>query len=83
VNIAHLHVRFARQASERNGQLGATITPHAAQASAINPDILRQRYPDHGRRGDVAKGGTAHVLFIRVERLVTNVMSSTTIGKYA
>jgi len=43
VNIAHLHVRFARQASERNGQLGATITPHAAQASAINLDILRQR----------------------------------------
>jgi hypothetical protein len=43
MNIAHLHVRFARQASERNGQLGATITPHAAQASAINLDIQRQR----------------------------------------
>ena len=26
VNIAHLHVRFARQASERDRQLGATIT---------------------------------------------------------
>jgi hypothetical protein len=26
LNIAHLHFRFARQASERDGQLGATIT---------------------------------------------------------
>jgi hypothetical protein len=26
VNIAHLHVRFARQAGERDGQLGATTT---------------------------------------------------------
>src|SRR6202022_857734 len=32
LNIAHLHFRFARQASERDSQLGATITSHAAQA---------------------------------------------------
>jgi hypothetical protein len=72
LNIAHLHFRFARQAGERDGQLGATITPHAGQAGAIDLDILRHRWPDHDRRGDVAKGGTAHVLFIRVERLVSN-----------
>jgi hypothetical protein len=82
LNIAHLHFRFARQAGERDSQLGATITPHAAKAGAIDPDILRQRWPDHAR-GDVAKGGTAHVLFIRVERLVSNEASSTIIGKYA
>jgi hypothetical protein len=32
--------------------------------------------------GGAAKGGTAHVLFIKVERLVSNGASST-IGKYA
>jgi hypothetical protein len=77
VNIAHLHVRFARQASERDSQLGATITPHAATAGAIDPDVLRHREPDHRRRVGVAKGSTAHVLFesarrwdltVRVER---------------
>jgi hypothetical protein len=72
---------LARQASERNGQLGATITPHAVQASAINLDILRQRWPGHDRRGDVAKAGTAHVLFVGVERRAANEMSATTIGK--
>jgi hypothetical protein len=82
LNIAHLHFRFARQVGERDSQLGATITPHAAEAGAIDPDILRQRWPDHAR-GDVAKGGTAHVLFIRVERLVSNEASSTMIGEYA
>jgi hypothetical protein len=65
LNIAHLHFRFARQASERDGQLGATITPHAATAGAIDLDIPRHREPDPSRRGDAAKGATAHVLFIR------------------
>ena len=65
-NIAHLHFRFARQAGERDSQLGATITSHAATAVAIDLDIPRHRWPGHDRRGDVAKGGTAHVLFIRV-----------------
>jgi len=67
VNIAHLHVRFARQASERDGQLGATTNPHAATAGAINLDVLRQREPDRSHRIGVGKGGTAHVLFVRVE----------------
>jgi hypothetical protein len=70
---------LARQAGERDGQLGATANPHAGQAGAINPDILRHRWPDHGRRDGVAKAGTAHVLFIRVERLVASEMSTTTI----
>jgi hypothetical protein len=35
--------RFARQAGERDDQLGATATPHAAKARAIDLDILRQR----------------------------------------
>jgi hypothetical protein len=43
LNIAHLHVRFARQASERDGQLVATITSHAARAGAIDLDVWRQR----------------------------------------
>lgn len=71
---------LARQASERDSQLGATIIPHAGQAGAIDPDILRHRWPGH-RQGGVAKGGTAHVLFIRVKRLVLNEMSQTIIGK--
>ena len=72
LNIAHLHFRFARQASERGSQLGATTIPHAARAGAIDLDVLRHRQPDHDRRGDVAKGGTAHVLFIKVEGFVAN-----------
>jgi hypothetical protein len=73
---------LARQASERDGQLSATITPHAGQAGAIDLDILRHRWPGH-RRGGAAKGGTAHVLFIRVERIVANELFPATIGKYA
>src|ERR1700682_4265290 len=47
--------------------------PHAAAAGAIDFDMLRQRWPGH-RRVDVAKGGTAHVLFVRIENLSrTNV----------
>jgi hypothetical protein NreA len=75
LNIAHLHFRFARQASERDSQLGATITSHAAQAGAIDLGMLRHRWPGHARRVDVAKGATAHVLFIRVERFVSNESS--------
>jgi hypothetical protein len=81
VNIARLHFRLARRAGERDGQLGATVTPRAAQAGAIELDILRQRWPGQDRRGDVAKAGTAHVLFIRVERLVSNARLAATIGK--
>jgi hypothetical protein len=47
LNIAHFHFRFARQASERDGQLGATDTPQAAKAVAIDFDALRHRVPDH------------------------------------
>jgi hypothetical protein len=74
---------LARQAGERDGQLGATVNPHAARAGAIGLDVLRQRWPGHDRRGDVAKGGTAHVLFIGVERIVANELFPATIGKYA
>ena len=42
-DIAHLLIRLARQASERDGQLGPTTTPHAAIAVAIDLDVLRQR----------------------------------------
>jgi len=72
--------RLARQAGERGSQLGATITSHAAKAGAIDPDIPRQRRPDHDRRGGVAKGGTAHVLFIRVERIVANDVLDSSAG---
>jgi hypothetical protein len=43
LNIAHLHFRFARQASERDSQLGANTIPYAAQAGAIDLDVLRHR----------------------------------------
>jgi hypothetical protein len=69
VNIAHLHVRLARQASERDGQLGATTNPHAAQAGATDLYVLRQRGSDQRHRTSVTIGSTAHVLFIGVERL--------------
>ena len=82
MNIAHLRVRFARQASERDSQLGATTNPHAATAVAIDLYVLRQREPDHHRIG-VAIGSTAHVLFIRVELPVPNGTFETVIGQYA
>src|ERR1700722_1840395 len=50
---------------------GRDPTPHAAKAGAIDLDVWRQRLPRY-RRGDVAKGGTAHGLFIRVERVALN-----------
>jgi hypothetical protein len=43
LNIAHLHVRFARQASERDRSARRDRHPHAAQAGAIDLDILRHR----------------------------------------
>jgi hypothetical protein len=74
--------RLARQAGERDGQLGATITPHAATAVAIDFDVLRQRGSDRRHRTGDAIGGTAHWLFVGVEWLVSNARSAT-IGKYA
>jgi hypothetical protein len=71
LNIAHLHFRFARQAGERDSLLGATITPHAAKARAIDLDILRLHEPDTCRTG-AAKGGTAHVLFRECSSLELN-----------
>jgi hypothetical protein len=71
VNIAHLHIRLARQASEQDDQLGATITPHAVKAGAINLDVLRHREPDRCRTG-VAKAGSAHVLFRECSSLGLN-----------
>src|SRR5438552_8652488 len=48
--------------------LGATITPDAAKACAVDFDILRQRGSGcRDRLGD-AIGSTAHGLFVGVER---------------
>jgi hypothetical protein len=62
VNIAHLHVRFARQAGERDSQLGATVTLTRRKPVRLIFDVLRHRQPDTCRTV-AAKGGTAHVLF--------------------
>src|ERR1700722_11995137 len=62
VNIAHLHVRFARLASERDGRLGATVTLTRRKPAQLIFDVLRHRQPDTCRTV-AAKGGTAHVLF--------------------
>jgi hypothetical protein len=62
VNIAHLHVRFARQASERDGQLGATVTLTRREPARLIFDVLRHRESDTCRTV-AAKGGTAHLLF--------------------
>lgn len=67
----------------KGDRLSPITNPHAAKASATNLDVLRHREPDSCHRIGVAKGGTAHVLFIRVERLVSNEAFSTIIGKYA
>ena len=63
VNIAHVHVRFARQDGERDSQLGATVTLTRRTPARLIFDVLRHREPDHRRRAGGAKGGTAHVLF--------------------
>jgi hypothetical protein len=44
--------------------------------------MLRHRWSGHDRV-HAAKGGTAHVLFIRVEKFVSNETSSTMVGEYA
>ena len=62
VNIAHLHVRFARQAGERDSQLGATVTLTRRKPARLIFDVLRHRQSDTCRTV-AAKGGTAHVLF--------------------
>jgi len=71
VNIAHVHVRFARLASERDGQLGTTVTLTRREPARLIFDVLRHRESDTCRTV-AAKGGTAHLLFgiaiVRVER---------------
>jgi hypothetical protein len=62
VNIAHLHIRFARQAGERDGQLGATVTLTRRKPARLIFDVLRHRESDTCRIV-AAIGGTAHVLF--------------------
>jgi hypothetical protein len=62
VNIALVHVRFARQDGERDGQLGATVTLTRRTPARLIFDVLRHRQPDTCRTV-VAIGGTAHVLF--------------------
>jgi hypothetical protein len=61
--------------------------PHAAKsrlkARAIDFDVLRQRGSDRRDRIGDAIGSTAHVLFVGVERPVSNAMSATMVGHYA
>lgn len=75
MNIAHLHVRLARQAGERDGQLGATITLTQARPARLISVFCGIAGPVN--RGDVAKAGTAHGLFIEVERRAADAMPAT------
>jgi hypothetical protein len=91
VNIAHVHIRFARLASERDGQLGTTVTLTRREPARLIFDVLRHRESDTCRTV-AAKGGTAHLLFgiaiviglnVRVERLAGNDRFQAMAARYA
>jgi hypothetical protein len=80
LNIAHLHFRFSRRAGERDSQPGATITPRAAKAVAIDPDILRHRRPEPDRRVTVPKLVLPMCSSLGLKG-VSNEMSASSVGK--
>jgi hypothetical protein len=59
---------FGAAGGERDGQLGATINPHAGSADAIDLDVLWQRCSGQRSRIGVTDKGTTHLLR-RVARL--------------
>jgi hypothetical protein len=65
---------------ERDGQPGATITPRAAKAVAIDPDILRHRWPEPDRRVTVPKLVLPMCSSLGLKG-VSNEMSATSVGK--
>ena len=71
-NIAHLHFRVWRGRPVSGRSVRRDHHPHAAEAGAIDLDVLRQRGSDRRRRTGDAKGGTAHGLFVGVEGSVAN-----------
>jgi hypothetical protein len=80
VNIAHLHVRFARQASERDSQLGATITltrPQPARLILMSCGIASPTRLGPALPKVVLPMCCSRVLVVRVERSRSNVLPGT------
>src|SRR6202171_1070739 len=71
LNIAHLHVRFARQAGERDSQLGATITltrPQPARLILMSCGITSPTPVGPALPKGVLPMCCSRVLVVRVER---------------